>query len=373
MPKPKPHPLTPPATPIALQQHHLLSPPPDRLTNTATTLSISHTHTPEDPQSHTFSVHRLRPHEAPDSPDRQVLLYTVATKPWPNTARIIHSPDGAPVLQLKRLWLSGMRRWGVRLPENGKGRQSGELLEAVMPWVGEGAKVGIGIGLGVGGSGFRLDLKFVNALRVGEGELRSCGSRSSVSGSVDDPPPYSAVTGPEDEDENESVQCALRNEKSQLPLAGPDLTSSISHASTTPHSMLPSYESVRRDSPNTLRDLLDAIEPPREPAPAPASPLPSHGSSSQPHSRRASLADSDVPAGSRVELKVVKLATTGTGVVMGNQHIMHITRHNSMDYSKSKPKSRPRWEAEIAEGVDLLLAVNIVLIMAESMSQNKWR
>lgn len=46
---------------------------------------------------------------------------------------------------------------------------------------------------------------------------------------------------------------------------------------------------------------------------------------------------------------------SGTGVMMGNQKIMHITRHNSMDYSKSKMKLRPRWEVEVSEGVDLLL------------------
>jgi hypothetical protein len=34
---------------------------------------------------------------------------------------------------------------------------------------------------------------------------------------------------------------------------------------------------------------------------------------------------------------------TGTGVMMGNQKIMHITRHNAMDYSKSKARLRPRW------------------------------
>jgi hypothetical protein len=51
----------------------------------------------------------------------------------------------------------------------------------------------------------------------------------------------------------------------------------------------------------------------------------------------------------------MQLAASGTGVMMGNQKIMHITRHNAIDYSKSKARLRPRWEVEVAEGVDLLL------------------
>lgn len=52
---------------------------------------------------------------------------------------------------------------------------------------------------------------------------------------------------------------------------------------------------------------------------------------------------------------MVHQAASGTGVMMDNRKIMQITRHNSMDYSKSKMQLRPRWEVEVSEGVDLLL------------------
>lgn len=42
---------------------------------------------------------------------------------------------------------------------------------------------------------------------------------------------------------------------------------------------------------------------------------------------------------------------------------MQIRRDKVMDYNLSG--SMPKWEVEIAEGVDLVLAVIIVLIMAE--------
>ncbi|KAJ5779168.1 hypothetical protein N7457_006888 [Penicillium paradoxum] len=321
---PKSTPLTAPATPIALQAHHLLSPPPDRLTNTATTLSISHPQ--EDNPIHTFTIHRLRAHEPPDSPDRQVPLYTVCSKPWPNTARIICDTEDTPILLLRRIWLSGVRRWGVRIP--GK---PGDILEASMPWTGEGP----GSKVGVGSGGFRLDVRFVNALRATRVAL-------------DEPPPYSAL------ERNGNLP---REKETSIP-------DSVSTSRPAEDSTLPSYASVRRDSPNELRDLLDAIEPPQEPAPASYSLA---GSS-------ACAPGSGIGAcGSKVELKVLQLGVSGTSVMMGNHKIIHVTRHNFMDYSKSKPKSRPRWEAEVAEGVDLLLAVSIVLIMAESVSQNKWR
>lgn len=56
-------------------------------------------------------------------------------------------------------------------------------------------------------------------------------------------------------------------------------------------------------------------------------------------------------------------AASGTGVMMGNQKIMHITRHNSMDYSKSKMKLRPRWGVEVSEGVDLLLVSFLFVLL----------
>ncbi|CAP98117.1 hypothetical protein EN45_097410 [Penicillium chrysogenum] len=380
--KSKSNPLTTPATPIALQPHHLLSPPADLLTNTATTLTITPTQDTKSP-SQTFTIHRIRAHESPDSPDRTVPLYTVHGKPWPNTSRVLCDTEGIPVLVLRRVWLS--RKWVVRRPD-----QQGELLVASMPW-GDGP----GSIIGVGG-GFRLEVRFVNALAamsrsvVGEGA-------GTVSGSVDEPPPYSAVSGvgvgregDRNTDTHADADAGLtqRNEKEiHSHPAGSLITSPCARHTCHPcsPSLLPSYDSVRRDSPNSLRDLLDAVELPQEPVPAVLFRSSTSTSSSQNASASTSTSTSTSSdpgigsgrtnaeaSGSKVELRVMQLAASGTGVMMGNQKIMHITRHNAMDYSKSKARLRPRWEVEVAEGVDLLLAVNIVLIMSES-SQNRWR
>ncbi|KAJ5415497.1 hypothetical protein N7465_004192 [Penicillium sp. CMV-2018d] len=380
--KSKSNPLTSPATPIALHPHHLLSPPADLLTNTATTLTITPVQEPK-PSSPVFTVHRIRAHEPPDSPDRTVPLYTVYGKPWPNTSRVICDTEGMPVLVLRRAWLS--RKWTARLPD-----QNQDLLVASVPWTADGP----GSRVGVGGGGFRLEVRFVNALAVREG----CGVvgvgggvGAGVSGS-DEPPPYSAVSGVGGEEqgstrEGRNAGLVQRDEKVHPPLpnshSGSPIASAPTHTqSQHPHSpsILPSYDSVRRDSPNPLRDLLDALEPPQEPAPAALFPVSASASASRNASTSTSTnlgpadAEANVAAGSKVELKVMHQAVSGTGVMMGNQKIMHITRHNSMDYSKSKMKLRPRWEVEVSEGVDLLLAVNIVLIMAESVSsQNKWK
>ncbi|OQE13610.1 hypothetical protein PENFLA_c045G02760 [Penicillium flavigenum] len=377
--KSKFNPLTSPATPIALQPHHLLSPPADLLTNTATTLTITPTQDTKSP-SQTFTIHRIRAHESPDSPDRTVPLYTVYGRPWPNSSRVLCDTEGMPVLVLRRIWLS--RKWVVRLPD-----QQSDLLVASMPW-GEGP----GSIIGVGG-GFRLEVRFVNALAVMSGSVLGEGA-GTVSGSVDEPPPYSAVSQIEidgregntdthaDADTNAGVTPRNEKEIHSHPAESPITSTSARHTchSLSP-SLLPSYDSVRRDSPNSLRDLLDAIEPPQEPVPAVLFRSSTSTSSSQ--NASASTSTSSDPgigsehtsaeaSGSKVELRVMQLAASGTGVMMGNQKIMHITRHNAMDYSKSKARLRPRWEVEVAEGVDLLLAVNIVLIMSES-SQNRWR
>ncbi|CAG8904408.1 unnamed protein product [Penicillium egyptiacum] len=367
--KSKSNPLTSPATPIALQPHHLLSPPPDLLTNTATTLTITPTQDAKPP-SPTFTVHRIRAHESLDNPDRTVLLYTVYGKPWPNPSRVVCDAEGMPVLVLRRVWLS--RKWVVRLPD-----QQGDLLVASMPWAGDGP----GSRVGVGSGGCRLEVRFVNALAVRSGSIAGEGA-GAVSGSLDDePPPYSAVSGVRVEDgggggdghegnanadADEDAGLVQRNEKEIHSHAAQSLIASRSRRHTyhpQSPSILPSYDSVRRDSPNSLRDLLDAIEPPQEPAPA--GPFPSSASSSQNANASSSTspgpglgrmnAETDVPLGGKVELRVIQLAASGTGVMIGNQKIMHITRHNVMDYTKSQAKLRQKWEVEVAEGVDLLL------------------
>ncbi|KAJ5205781.1 hypothetical protein N7472_002229 [Penicillium cf. griseofulvum] len=385
-PKSKSNPLTSPATPIALQPNHLLSPPADLLTNTATTLSITPIQDTK-PLSPAFTVHHTRTHEAPDSPDRNILLYTIFGKSWPNTNRVIYDAEGAPVLVLRRHWLSSARKWSVRLPD--QNQRTEDLLVASIPWAtdGPGSRVG-------GGGGCRLEVRCVNALAVRSGS-EVAGSGGGLGLAVpDEPPPYSAVSGVGGEERDHfegdadagadaDAGVVQRNEKE----IHPPLPNSRSHPAQNPrasprhthsHAILPSYDSVRRDSPSSLRDLLDAIEPPQEPAPA--SPFPpaslqnaNPSASMSPGPGLAHTNTKAVSPGSKVELRVMQLAGSGTGVMMGNQKIMHITRHNVIDYSKSKVKSRPRWEVEVSEGVDLLLAVNIVLIMAESVSsQIKW-
>ncbi|CAI7585393.1 unnamed protein product [Penicillium pancosmium] len=124
--------------------------------------------------------------------------------------------------------------------------------------------------------------------------------------------------------------------------------------------VLPSYESVRRmrrhSSHHSLRDLLDAIEPPREPAPASAAPYPT----------RRRWSESWTSIDPRVELKVVQASSTVAEVMMGERKIVHVKRGRVLDIVGSG--RRTRWEVEIAEGVDLLLVSCIVLIIAESQS-----
>ncbi|KAJ9491195.1 hypothetical protein VN97_g2071 [Penicillium thymicola] len=369
--KSKSNPLTTPTIPIALNPHHLLSPPADLLTNTATTLTITPTQETK-PSSPAFTVHRIRAHEPPDSPDRSCLLYNVYGKPWPNTSRVICDTEGVSVLVLRRAWLS--RKWAARSPD-----QNQDLLVASVPWTVNGPGSKVGVGAGVGGGGFRLEVRFVNALAVREGsEVVGGGVGGGVSGvsgvsGSDEPPPYSAVSAVGGEEGDAGV--VQRDEKVHPlhPLL-PNSHSGSPMASTQRHtqhphspSLLPSYDSVRRDSPNPLRDLLDALEPPQEPAPAVLFPVSASvsasASASASASRNTSTSSSSSPAdaeanaapGSKMELRVMHQVASGTSVMMGNQKIMHITRHNSMDYSKSKMKLRPRWEVEVSEGVDLLL------------------
>ena len=361
--KSKSNPLTSPATPIALHPPHLLSPPADLLTNTATTLTITPTQETK-PSSPAFTVDRIRAHEAPDSPDRTVLLYTVYGKPWPNTSRVICDTEGVPVLVLRRAWLS--RKWNARLPD-----QNQDLLVASVPWTADGP----GSRVGVGGGGFRLEVRFSNALAVREGSGIVGGVGVDVSG-ADEPPPYSAVSGVGGGSGSGSARCEgnagmlLDSQKVHPP--PPNSHSGSPIASTPRHiqhtnspSILPSYDSVRRDSPNPLRDLLDALEPPLEPAPAALFPASASALRNASSSSSSGPADADAHAapGSKVELKVMHQAASGTGVMMGNQKIMHITRHNSMDYSKSKMKLRPRWGVEVSEGVDLLLVSFLFVLL----------
>ncbi|CAG8383156.1 unnamed protein product [Penicillium salamii] len=299
MPK---YPLTAPAIPIALQTSHLLSPPPDRLTNTPTTLSITK-------ESHTLYVHRLRAHEPSNSPEKQ-LLFTALDKQWPTGTRVIYSKN-TPVLVLRRAWFSGLRRWGVKLPKGqGKGKGRTDLLDASMPWTD---------GNPIGGRGFRLDMRFRNA-------LSSHRRRATVS--TDQPPPYTS---------NRDGHVPPIERRMEHDPRFPDWDDDI----WSRNEALPGYSA--RFGGSALRDLLDAVESPLDPVPASVLEMPSR--------RSVGL---ERAAGSTVELRAVQLAS-GTGVMLGNHMVMYITRHNAMDYSKSKSRLKPRWEVEVAEGVDLLL------------------
>ncbi|KAJ5762513.1 uncharacterized protein N7511_005895 [Penicillium nucicola] len=343
---PRTYPLTPPATPIALCPNNLLSPPPDRLIDAPTTLSI----TRETP-GRAFTVHLIRAHEPLDSPDRYTLLFTVSGKPWPTQHRQICDAAGVPVLELRRVWM-GSRRWAVR-----------DLLEASMPWSGGGS------GSGSGSTGFKLDVKLWNVLGAGDSDTGSrvhssdpipepvfnseTGSRRGVG---DEPPPYASVAGDEEEYQDEEAEIWRNEKRSPFPTSEDQFSPEPTRRERDQdsHIVLPSYASVRRNSSNSIRDLLDAIEPPNEPAPAPSS------SSLQ----TPTLLSAGISSGSKVDLQVMQLTASGIGVMMADQKIIHIARHNVIDYGRSGIKSK--WEAEVAEGVDLLLAVNIVLIMASS-------
>jgi hypothetical protein len=169
----------------------------------------------------------------------------------------------------------------------------------------------------------------------------------SLGGFSDEPPSYASVAGDkEDQDEEEGIGIWRNEKRNPFSHSEHDLGAQPTPTARRDHetgSILPSYASVRRNSSNSIRDLLDAVEPPNEPAPAPSS------SSIQ---TSGSLSAS-TPAGSEIDLKVMQLTASGIGVMMGDQKIIHIARHNTIDFGRSGTKSK--WEAEVAEGVDLLL------------------
>lgn len=307
--------LQSPDHPIALRRSHLLAPAPDRLTNTPTTLNITRENTLS---GRDFSVHQLRRDEPPDSPRRNTLLYTVTGKFWSNSQhREIRDASGRPLLELRRLWWKG--QWSVKRA----GGEGDDLLNVDMRWA----------------IGTKLSLRFENALVAGRwhGYL---GRRRQRHDDTEreppppyTPPPYSAVLA-EDYHRRHNIQNGTESDSSDT---STPKSSSSSTPNTNSHSP-PSYDSVRRRSSHSLRDLLDAIEPPREPAPAPLS-----------HQRRWSEGGIDP----KVELKLIQQSGTVSVVMMGERKIIYIRRTKVMDYNLSGPMAR--WEVEIGEGVDLLL------------------
>ncbi|KAJ5455848.1 uncharacterized protein N7458_004112 [Penicillium daleae] len=290
--------LQPPDHPLALRRTHLLAPAPDRLTNTPTTLTITRNNTLS---GRAFSVHHLRTHEPYDSPTRRSLLYTVTGKFWSGTqAREIRDAAGRPLLELRRMWWQ--RAWSVKRA----GGAGEELMGAEMRW-GAGLKM-------------KMAVRVRNALLVGAGR-RSAGEaedeflRSDAIASSSTAPPPSSI----------------RRRRS---------TDTVSSKSTH----LPSYASAHRRSTHSLRELLDAVEPPAEPAPA------SSYAYAFPPARRYS----ETVVEERAELRVVQMSNTVAAVMMGEKKIVSIRREKVMMDAQLSGRM-DRWEVGVAEGVDLLL------------------
>lgn len=304
--------LQSPDHPIALRRSHLLAPAPDRLTNTPTTLCITRENTLS---GRDFSVHQLRRDEPPDSPRRNTLLYTVAGKFWSNSQhREIRDAAGRPLLELRRLWWRG--QWSVKRA----GGEGDDLLSMDMRWA----------------IGTKMSLRFTNALVAGRLRGNYLNRRPHDEPEREAPPPpytppsYSAVMAEDDYTRRTWSRAGVESDSPEEVADHPRW----SMDSLSP----PSYDSVRRRSNHSLRDLLDAIEPPSEPAPAPLS-----------HQRRWSEGGIEP----KVELKLVQQSGKHSVVMMGERNIIHIRRTKVMDYNLSGPMAR--WEVEIAEGVDLLL------------------
>lgn len=310
--------LQSPDHPIALRRSHLLAPAPDRLTNQPTTLNITRENTLS---GRDFSVHQLRRDEPPGSPRRNTLLYTVTGKFWSNSQhREIRDAVGRPLLELRRLWWKG--QWSVKRA----GGEGDDLLNVDMRWA----------------IGTKLSLRFENALVGGRwheylGRRRQHRDESEASEQECPPPytppPYSAVLA-EDYHRRNNLQIGMESDHSDT---SNNPETSCSTTTTSNHSP-PPYDAVRRRSNHSLRDLLDAIEPPREPAPAPLS-----------HQRRWS----EGGIAPKVELKLIQQNGTDSVVMMGERRIINIRRTKVIDYNLSGPMAR--WEVEIGEGVDLLL------------------
>lgn len=306
--------LQSPDHPIALRRTHLLSPAPDRLTNTPTTLCIARENTLS---GRDFTVTQLRRDEPIGSSRRSTLLYTVNGKFWSNSLqREIRDASGRPILELRRIWWKG--QWSVKRA----GGVGDELLNVDMRWA----------------IGTKMGIRFMNAL-VGrlDGVLPQRFNEEDIESEAPPPytpPPYSAA--PAGDSTNHSG-------------SGGESDSAESSDSKERRNNYepPTYDSLRRRSSHSLRDLLDAVEPPREPAPAPLS-----------HQRRWSEGGYDP----KVELKVVQVNSRKATVTMGERKIIHIRREKVMDYSLSGPM--PKWEVEIAEGVDLVLVSYASIVSA---------
>lgn len=329
-----------PDHPLALRRTHLLAPGPDRLTNTPTTLTITRNNTLS---GRAFSVHHLRTHEPYDSPTRRSLLYTVTGKFWSGTqAREIRDAAGRPLLELRRNWWQ--RAWSVKRAGGG----GEELMGAEMRW-GAGLKMKMAVRVrnallvgagrrgesrGEQGPGQEEDVEFLRSeyypYPSGRRGRRQPGNQRRWDRYVSPPPPYSAIAS---SSTNPGPIPALRRRRS---------TDTVSSKSTH----LPSYASAHRRSTHSLRELLEAVEPPAEPAPASSF---AYAYASPPARRY-----SEAMVEERAELRVVQMSNTVAAVMMGEKKIVSIRREKvMMDFRLSGRMDR--WEVGVAEGVDLLL------------------
>jgi hypothetical protein len=173
--------------------------------------------------------------------------------------------------------------------------------------------------------GTKMGIRFTNALgRLLHGDLDRNEDMEEAPPPYT-PPPYSAVLAEDGRNQNQNHSGGESESDSD------SLENSVSKGRR--HYEPPAYDSVRRS--HSLRDLLDAVEPPREPAPASLSHRWSGGYDP------------------KVELKVSQQNSRVTAVTMGERKIIHVRRDKVMDYNLSGPMAK--WEVEIAEGVDLVL------------------
>ena len=273
-------------------------------------------------------MHQLRRHEPLHSPRRRSLLFTVTSKFWSSSRhQEILDASGRPVLELRRqLW---QRIWRVKKAGGG----GDDLLSAEM-----------GCGMGM-----KIAVRMTNALlETSQSDeyhqqllwphtgsyvsRRAAASRRSTNPPPREPspPPYSAVIA------GDHPPSSDRN--------NPSCPTECDSRSVYPNqngTVLPPYDSVRRPSGNSLQNLLDAVESPQEPAPT--------SSYAFPPARRYS----EAAVGEKIELKVLGQTSAVRVVMMGDREIIRIRREKVIYYSLSRLK--PRWEVEIAEGVDLLL------------------
>ncbi|KAJ5612325.1 hypothetical protein N7510_005519 [Penicillium lagena] len=336
--------LQPPDHPIALQPTHLLASMPDLLTDTATTLIITRKNTLFGPD---FLVHQLRCHKSLHSRQRQSLLFTVSSKFWRKSQhREIRDASGRPLLELRRQWRQ--RIWRVMQAGGG----GDELLSANM-----GCAIEMKILMRVKNAllaASQLDESHQQRLQQHAQFQASRCSVASQRASRDDPPqersppPYSAVIT-----DHTSDYFASSNNSNTRDLTMDDNVLLYLNDDCTAGTLPPSYDSIRHCTSHSLQDLLDAVEPPREPA------LPS--SFAFPPARRYS----ETSVNEQEELEVLQLSNAVTTVMMGDQTIIGIRRGKMMNYH-TLSGALPRWEVQIAGGVDLLL-VSFLLVLADNI------